>query len=150
MKSSIAVLAAMAFTLTACGQNDPPPKPKTSDSGFTIPPAGGVTLSTVTLGNGIGPEKKVVRASDSFARNDTIYASVDTTGAGATTLKAKWTYRANGQDVLVREDSQAINPTGPATSEFHVSKPDGWPAGNYQVEVTTSGNSTSTRTFTVK
>ena len=150
MKSSFAVIAAMAFTLAACGKNDPPPKPKTSDSNLTIPSAGGVTLSSVTLGKGIGPEKKVVQASDSFARNDTIYASVDTAGAGATTLKAKWTYRANGQDVLVREDTQAINPTGPATSEFHVSKPDGWPAGSYQVEVTTSGNATTTRAFTVK
>ena len=44
----------------------------------------------------------------------------------------------------------AANPTGPATSEFHVSKPDGWPTGDYKVEVSSSGNSSATRTFTVK
>ena len=89
-------------------------------------------------------------ASNTFARNDTIYASVDTAGSGSSTLQAKWTYRANGQDVAVRDDTQAINPTGPATTEFHVSKPDGWPAGDYKVEVSSSGNTPATRTFTVK
>ena len=150
MKTTIALLAACALVLTACGKTDPPPKPKTSDSTLTLPQAAGVTVNSVTLGNGISAQKKVVQSSEVFARNDTIYASVDTSGAGSATLKAKWTYRANGQDVPVREDTQAINPTGPATSEFHVSKPDGWPVGDYKVEVTTAAGPPSTRAFSVK
>ena len=151
MKMTIAFLAALALTLNGCRQKDEPPKPTTSAPTSTVPaPGAGVTVSAITLGNGIGPQKQVINASNSFARNDTIYASVDTTGQGNTTLKAKWTYRANGQDVPVREDSQTVNSTGPTTSEFHVSKPDGWPAGDYKVEISTSGNSSATRTFTVK
>lgn len=151
MKVAISILAALALTLSACGKKDEPPKPKSSDSSMTLPgPVAGVTVTSITLGNGIGPQKQVVSASNSFARNDTIYASVDTAGSGSSTLQAKWTYRANGQDVAVRDDTQAINPTGPATSEFHVSKPDGWPAGDYKVEVSSSGNAPATRTFTVK
>jgi len=151
MKVAISILAALALTLSACGKKDEPPKPKTSDSSMTLPaPVAGVTVTSITLGNGIGPQKQVVSASNTFARNDTIYASVDTAGSGSSTLQAKWTYRANGQDVAVRDDTQAINPTGPATSEFHVSKPDGWPAGDYKVEVSSSGNAPATRTFTVK
>ena len=151
MKLALAIVAALALTLPACGKKDEPPKPKSSDSSMTLPgPVAGVTVTSITLGNGIGPQKQVVSASNSFARNDTIYASVDTAGSGSSTLQAKWTYRANGQDVAVRDDTQAINPTGPATSEFHVSKPDGWPAGDYKVEVSSSGNAPATRTFTVK
>ena len=151
MKVTLAILTALALTLPACGKKDEPPKPKSSDSSMTLPgPVAGVTVTSITLGNGIGPQKQVVTASDTFARNDTIYASVGTTGSGSSTLQAKWTYRANGQEVSVRDDVQAISPTGPATSEFHVSKPDGWPTGDYKVEVSSSGNSPATRTFTVK
>ena len=151
MKLALAIIAALALTLPGCGKKDEPPKPKSSDSSMTLPaPVAGVTVTSITLGSGIGPQKQVVAASSTFARNDTIYASVDTTGTGSSTLQAKWTYRANGQDVAVRDDTQAINPTGPATSEFHVSKPDGWPAGDYKVEVSSSGNAPATRTFTVK
>ena len=151
MKLALAIVAALALTLNACGKKDEPPKPKTSDSSMTLPaPVAGVTVTSITLGSGIGPQKQVVAASNSFARNDTIYASIETAGSGSSTLQAKWTYRANGQDVAVRDDTQAINPTGPATSEFHVSKPDGWPAGDYKVEISSSGNAPATRTFTVK
>ena len=151
MKLALAIVAALALTLHGCGKKDEPPKPKTSDSSMTFPGAvAGVTVTSITLGNGIGPQKQVLSASNTFARNDTIYASVDTSGSGSSTLQAKWTYRANGQDVSVRDDTQAINPTGPATSEFHVSKPDGWPTGDYKVEISSSGNSSAARTFTVK
>ena len=151
MKLALAIAAALALTLPACGKKDEPPKPKSSDSSMSLPaPVAGVTVTSITLGNGIGPQKQVVAASNTFARNDTIYASVETAGSGSSTLQAKWTYRANGQDVSVRDDTQTINATGPATSEFHVSKPDGWPTGDYKVEVSSSGNSSATRTFTVK
>ncbi len=85
-----------------------------------------------------------------LGKKDTIYASVDTTGASTATLKAKWTYRKGGQDSVVKEDTQTIAPTGHATSEFNISKPDGWPAGDYQVEIFVDGKSVQTKTFTVK
>ena len=150
MKLTLAIIAAIALTLTGCGKKEEPPKPKTAETAPMPMPAAGVAVTAVTLGNGIGPQKQVVNASTSFAKNDTIYASVNTTGSGTSTLNAKWTYRANGQDVPVREDSQAINATGPATSEFHVSKPDGWPAGDYKVDISASGGAPVTRTFAVK
>ena len=150
MKLILAILAAFALTVNGCGKKEEPPKPKTSDASTTSPAPAGVTVGAITLGNALGPTKKVVQASDSFARNDTIYASVDTTGSGSASLNAKWTYRSNGQDVSVRDDMQTINATGPATSEFHVSKPDGWPTGDYKVVISSSGNSSNSRTFSVK
>lgn len=152
MKLTLAIIAAAALAITGCNKNAETPPPKTVETPTTTTPSpvAAVTVSSITLGKAINPQMQVVTASDTFAKGDTIYASVNTTGSGSSTLKAKWTYNSNGQDVLVNENTQTINATGQASTEFHVSKPDGWPTGDYKVEITASGNAPMTRTFTVK
>ena len=155
-KYILATLAALILTLNACGKKEEASKPQSAptqtSAPVSVPPPAmaGVTVGSITLGNAIGANKKVAQASDSFGKKDTIYASIDTTGAGTATLKAKWTYRKGGQESLVKEDTQTIAPTGPATSEFHISKPDGWPAGDYQVEIFVGDKPAQTKSFTVK
>jgi hypothetical protein len=101
------------------------------------------------LGSAIGPDKRVLAPKAVFGTNDTIYVSVATEGASpSATLSAKWTYGDAGQ--LVNEMSETIAPTGPAATEFHVSKPSGWPTGKYRVEVTLDGTPAGTREFEVK
>ena len=108
-------------------------------------------MSSVTLGKAVGADKKVTSPTDTFAKNDTIYAAVETVGAGTASLVAKWTYSGkDGKSIPVKEDTATIASTGPATSEFHVSKPDGWPTGSYQVEVLLDGKSVNTKTFKVQ
>ncbi len=41
-------------------------------------------------------------------------------------------------------------PTGDARTEFHISKPDGWPTGKYKLEVFLNGSSAATREFEVE
>ena len=158
-KYTLATLVALIFMLNACGKKEEAPKPQAAPAPTTAPapvpppapPAiAGVTVGMITLGNAIGAGKKVSQASDSFGKKDTIYAVVDTTGSGTATLKAKWTYRKGGQESLVKEDKQTITPTGPASSEFHISKPDGWPAGDYQVEIFVDDKPARSKAFTVK
>ena len=50
----------------------------------------------------------------------------------------------------MKEEKQTIAPTGPASSEFHISKPDGWPVGDYQVEIFVDDKSAQSKSFTVK
>jgi hypothetical protein len=145
--ASLAVaLAAAVLLVVACGRKTeeaPAPAP-------APPPAApqGVTVATVELGNSIGADKRVTAPATTFAPADTIYASVDTTGsAPSATLAARWTYE-DGQ--VVNESSQTIAPTGPATTEFHISKPDGWPAGSYKVEILLNGTSATSKSFTVQ
>ena len=146
-------LAVLLLGLNACGKKEEPrtiPPPTSAPAPVPSTTSAGVTVVTITLGNAVGADKKVTRAGDSFGAKDTIHASVESTGTGTATLKAKWTYRKNGQESLVKEDTQTISPTGSASSEFHVSKPDGWPAGDYQVEISVDGKSAGTKNFTVK
>jgi len=107
-----------------------------------------VRVSQVDIGRSLAPDKAINDKTDSFKPNDTIYASVATEGTAQTAaLKARWTYQ-DGQ--AVDESTQTIAPTGDARTEFHVSKPDGWPAGKYKLEVFLNGAPASTKDFQVE
>jgi hypothetical protein len=154
----VVALLAVVIALAGCGRKDQPPAASTPPA--TTPPTGvpapapaapksQVTVSNITIGNAIGADKKVSSASPTLGRNDTIYASVDTSGSGSATLTARWTYVQGGQSTPVHEETVTISPAGPATSEFHIAKPDGWPAGEYQVEILVDGTPAGTRRFSV-
>ena len=151
----LTLLASSTLVFAACGKKDEPqtapaPAPAPSVEPLPAPAPAGIAISRVTTGSAIGVDKKVAVATDSFAPTDTIYASVDTTGSGTANLAAKWTYRKGSQVAVVQEDSMTVDTTGPATHEFHLSKPDGWPAGDYEIEVTLDGRSAGSKKFTVK
>src|SRR5687768_4318667 len=149
-------LALVAVGLVACKKDPPPapapapaPAPKTAPA--PAPAPAGVTVSSATLGSAVGSDKKVSAPKESFAKNDTIYVSVDTSGTGTANLKVNWTYTGkDGKTVPVKEDSQTIQASGASTTEFHISKPDGWPAGDYTVEVSQDGRVVQTKRFKVQ
>ncbi len=107
-----------------------------------------VRVTDVTLGRAIGGDKAVTDKTDDFQPNDTIYASVATEGTAASaSLRARWTY---GDGQVVDEATRTIAPGGRALTEFHIAKPDGWPPGDYQVEIFLDGKSAETKKFEVK
>ncbi len=145
--------SAVALTLVACGKKEvpattapPPPAPTTRSA----PPAStaAVSVGNVAVGNAIGGDKKVT-GSGAIAAKDTIYVSVDTNGTGEATLRSKWTYVQGGANTLVKEDTQKVTTTGPATHEFHIAKPDGWPKGEYQVEIFVNDAPAGSKRFNV-
>lgn len=108
----------------------------------------GLKVIHIDVGRSVTAEKTIAEKTDSFRPTDTFYVSVATDGSGpSATLTARWTYQ-DGQ--VVDESGQNISPAGSATvTEFHLSKPDGWPAGGYKVEVLLNGASAGTREFKV-
>lgn len=112
-------------------------------------PASTVHVSTIQLGSTVGADKRVAKETDTFRPTETIYASVATTGsAPSANLRAVWTYGKSGQ--VVHEETRAIAPNGPAVTEFHITKPSGWPKGDYKVEIFLDGQSVGSKSFTVK
>jgi hypothetical protein len=108
----------------------------------------GVRVTDVTLGRAIGGDKAITDRTETFAPNDTIYASVRTDGtAERVTLRARWTFEG-GQ--VVDESSRTISPRGEERTEFSISKPDGWPAGKYRLEIFVNDQSAQTRDFQVR
>jgi hypothetical protein len=145
------LLGTLLVVLVGCAKTEEPAAPATPPpAAEPAPPPAGVTVSTINLGKSIDADKRIAAPVETFAKGDTIYATVDTTGSGPATLKAKWTYMKDGQITVVNEEPQTITATGPATTEFHISKPGGWPAGDYMVEIFVDDKSAGTKTFTVK
>ena len=108
-------------------------------------------VSGVTAGKALGADKKVTPATETFAAGTRCWAvSIDTNGSGTAKLDAKWTYHKGDKVAVVKEESMTIHSTGPATNEFHVSKPDGWPVGDYEVEVMIDGKPAGSKKLTVK
>jgi len=106
-----------------------------------------VKISDVQLGRRIGANSRIADATDKFAPRDTIYAVAVTEGSAPNaTVTARWTFE-DGQ--VVKEDSRTIAPGGAEATEFHISKPSGWPKGKYKVVVGIGGSS-QTKDFEVK
>ncbi len=89
----------------------------------------------MTLGNAIGADKTVAAPMDTFGAKDTIYASVATAGTGHARLRALWSFVKGAKTAKVDETTIEFDSNGPASNEFHVSKPSGWPKGDYKVEI---------------
>ena len=149
-----------ALVLSACGKNEPHPAPSApapAPAPAPTPPPppvapapapAPVAVGSVDLGSAVGPDQKITTATTAFTPKDTIYAAVSTTGTATNAvLSAKWTFQ-DGQ--TVNESNQTIAPNGPAVTSFHISKPDGWPVGNYKVEISLNGQSVASKEFSVK
>ena len=107
-----------------------------------------VSVVAVDLGRGVDAGKQVTDKTEVFKPNDTIYASIKTSGTSPSSrIGVKWTYQ-DGQ--VVAEGEQVIAPSGPEATEFHINKPDGFPAGNYKVEVFVDGASVESKDFKVE
>jgi hypothetical protein len=107
-----------------------------------------LAISEVQLGKRLSADKRVADATTTFSPRDTIYAVALTQGSSPNaTVTARWTYEDGGQ--VVKEDSRSIAPSGNEATEFHISKPSGWPKGKYRVTLTLGG-STETKDFEVK
>jgi hypothetical protein len=153
-----AVSFAAVLALGACGKKEeaaaPPPAPAPAPAPAATAPAptpapaapAAVSVTSVDLGSAIDANDKITSASTSFTPKDTIYASIATAGAGTAAFDVKWTYQ-DGQ--TVKDDTKTINPTGPTNTEFHISKPSGWPTGNYKVDVSLNGQSVASKDFSV-
>ena len=141
-KISRALCVALLLVAAACGSK-PADTGTTGTSGTTA-----VKVADVTIGRAIGGDKSISDSADNFKPGDTIYASVATDGtAPSATLRAKWTFE-DGQ--TVDESTRTIAPAGRERTEFHISKPNGWPAGKYKVEVFLNDQPVGTKSFDVK
>ncbi len=150
--ASLFVSALLGLALAGCGKKEQPapvpapaPAPVVQDM-INVP----VSIKAITLGNAIGETKQVAAPLGSFGPKDTIYAVVETIGSGKASLKAAWTFHKGDKTAPVNETTQEVDAAGPANNEFHISKPDGWPVGDYQVEVFLNGMSAGVQKFSVK
>lgn len=128
----------------ACSKTD---RTEERDAG-AVATVANLAVTGVDLGKGVDANKRIVDKTDDFDPGDVVYASVVTSGSASdATLTARWTF-ADGQ--LVDETTQTISPSGPAVTEFHISKPGGLPKGKYKVEVLLNGTAVESEEFKIE
>ena len=139
-KIQLSLCFALLLAAVACNKN--------AANNTTGTAGAGVRVTDVTLGRAVGSDKSITDRTETFKPGDTFYASVATDGAAPNaTLRAKWSFE-DGQ--LVDESTRAIAPNGLERTEFHISKPDGWPVGKYKLEVFLNDQSAGTKTLEVR
>jgi hypothetical protein len=158
--SHVLIAAALGtVALAGCKKKEaatvtPPASPATVAAPAPAPmPTASVSVSGVDLGTSVGTDMKVGAPTTTFKPGDTIIAAVSTSTSDATAnvpgkLGVKWTHVDSNQ--TVHEESKDVNFSGAGVTDFQISKPDGWPAGKYRVEVSLDGNVVQTRDFEVK
>ena len=112
-----------------------------------------VAVTGVDTGNAVGADLRISAPMTSFAPMDTIYVAVSTSTSDPAAsmpgkLGVKWTHADSNQ--TVHEESRDVNFAGNGVTDFQISKPDGWPPGNYQVEINLNGTLAQTRSFQVR
>jgi uncharacterized protein YfaS (alpha-2-macroglobulin family) len=152
VRGRLVLVLALLPGVWACGRDDA--DVETRPGAETRPgveaTADAVRVTDVNLGTALGPDNRIAAGTgtDTFRPTDTVYASVATEGTATTsTLTARWTYE-DGQ--VVDETTQTISPAGAAVTEFHISMPEGLPAGRYQLELLLNGQSVERRSFTIQ
>jgi hypothetical protein len=128
-------------TRTPPGTAAPAPAP--------APAATGLRVTDVSLGRAMVGDTAVAEDIDDFRTTDTIHAVVKHEGAGADArITARWTFQ-DGQVVDERTETVAATGTAAAYTHFQVSKPGGWPAGNYKLTILVNGQEVESEDFEI-
>jgi hypothetical protein len=141
-------LALATIGTASCKKKEAPAPPAEAAAPAPAPAPTPFSVQGLEVGKSIGADKKVPSPVTTFGRRDTIYVSVATDGAAPSkTISAKWTYQ---DKQTVKEQTESIAPTGPAATEFHISKAGLWPVGKYKVEIAVDGSPAGSKEFEIK
>jgi hypothetical protein len=141
---AVLLLAATTLAAPGCKKSSDAGTPATTTETATAQ----ASITEIQVGRHLSADKRVSDATTKFSPRDTIYAVAVTQGSSPNaTVTARWTYEDGGQ--VVKEDSRSIAASGTEATEFHISKPSGWPKGKYRVTLTLNG-STESKDFEVK
>ncbi len=155
MAHSIRATAILGIALLAaagCKKKEVTPPPAEPAAQAPAPATLPISIGAVTVGKSIDAQRMVLAPLTVLGTRDTVYVSVLTKGVGENaTIGARWEYvKADGSTIMVNESSQTITTTGPAYTEFHITKASAWPAGKYRVTVTLNGAAGTPVEFEIK
>ena len=102
-------------------------------------------VASIQLGRSLNADGTVAGHTTSFARGDTVYVSIVTTGLGSATIGVRWMYGGR----VVGAPKKQVSYRDVAATEFHLQSESGFPPGDYTVEAFVDGQAVGTRTFRV-
>lgn len=112
-------------------------------------PLAPVQIERLDLDNTVDADGRVVQPRVHFAPHDTVYAVLILTcrETGVHTVDASWSYLDTRQTFLA--ERKTLTAPGHFVMGFQIHKPDGWPLGQYRLEIRVDGQLQQTRLFDV-
>jgi hypothetical protein len=148
LRTPIAALAFAFATVAGCAKVDKTVDTATATAVTPEPAPAAFDVSDIDMGRHVSADKKISDKTDDFAPKDTIFASIHSKGGSAPAqVMARWTFQ-DGK--VVQEQTQTVVGGSDADTEFHISKPTGWPKGKYTVHILVDGKDARTKDVTVK
>jgi len=102
-------------------------------------------LANIQTGRALNPDRSIASITTLFKPSETIYVSVQTTGAAPGSIGVKWMYQGR----VVDEPVKQVDYDGPDSTEFHLQNSGGFPEGDYSVEIFINGQQVGSRAFKV-
>ena len=138
-KTEIILRLLLVVLISACGEEN---------GERARSPAGSlVAVRDFRLGSAVDESGAVVAAADSFARHDTVYASVSAEGrVDQAILTARWTREDN---ILMGERQEVFPLDGRRTVTFRLDDPGGLPAGEYRVDIRLGSEFAASQSFRI-
>ena len=124
----IAAVLFVAVCAVACGPSEP------------------LNVVGVQTGKSLNTDHSVGIHAASFHPNDTMYVSVLSTGRGKGTITVKWTLGGQVLQTLTKK----VSYNDQAATDFRFQAADGFPVGDYTIDVTVDGKTIETRRVKVE
>jgi hypothetical protein len=103
-------------------------------------------VATLQLGRTLNSDNTVANITTRFKMGDSIYAAALTNETGASTITARWSF--NGR--VVSDTDKKVSYKGQAATAFEFKSADGFPPGDYKVEILVDGQPAVERDFRVE
>lgn len=108
-------------------------------------PTAPLRVDAIQLGRSLNPDNTVAIHSTLFKTTDTVYVSVLTPEAGSGDLGVRWIYEGR----LVDEPIKPVSYRKAMATTFQLHNGNGFPPGDYSVEVVVNGETVGHRAFRV-
>ena len=126
MRVAIAVVAALC--LAGCGPSEP------------------LNVVGIQTGKSLNSDHSIGTHAATFRPNDPMYVSVLSNGRGKGTITVKWTFAGRELQTLTKK----VSYNGQAATDFRFVAADGFPIGDYTIEVTVDGKTIESRRVKVE
>jgi hypothetical protein len=146
MKLRILIFALAALTFVAgCKKKEEPTTTNTPTVNTTATPS----VTALMMASKVDAGNNPTNSTTTFAKTDTIWAVADITGtAVGTPVEARWTHVTT--NTQINSNTVTATSAGEHRLPFFISKPDGWPTGDYRVDILINGNVMKSATFQVQ
>ena len=105
-----------------------------------------LNVAVIQTGKTLNSDHSVGTFASSFRPNDTMYVSLLTTGRGAGTMTVRWSFAGR----QIHEVTKNVSYNDQAATDFRFEAADGFPVGDYTIDILVDGKSIEKRRVKVE